>query len=57
MELTTIPDHILHTPQKLTTLKLNGNLFKSIPSALQFAINLIELDMDENIIEEFSRLK
>lgn len=57
MELTTLPEHIFHTPRKLDTLNLTGNLFKIIPDALQYAINLVELNMDENIIEEFSRNK
>lgn len=57
MELKTLPEHIFHAPRELTSINLTGNLFKTLPQALEYAINLVELVMDENPIEEFSRNK
>lgn len=48
MELTKLPEHIFHTPRKLATLNLAGNLLKSLPDALTYAINLQTLTLDEN---------
>lgn len=48
MELATLPEHIFHTPRKLVNLNLVGNLLKSLPDALTYAINLETLTLDEN---------
>lgn len=48
MELTTLPEHIFHTPPHLSDLYLSGNLFETIPDALMYAANLKFLDFDEN---------
>lgn len=57
MELTVLPEHIFHAPRKLESLNLTGNLFKILPQALQYAVNLVELNLDENLMEDFSRNK
>lgn len=57
MELTTLPEHLFHAPRQLQSLNLTGNLFKVVPQALQYAVNLLELNMDENIIDDFSMSK
>lgn len=48
MELDTLPEHMLHSPDLLTHLHLTGNLFTRLPTALSFAKNLEYLDLDEN---------
>lgn len=48
MELTTLPAHILHSPNLLTHLHLTGNLFATLPDALGYATNLEYLNLDEN---------
>ena len=50
MELSTLPLHIFHSPRGLEVLNLTGNLFTRIPSALENAINLKTLFLDENPI-------
>ncbi|XP_017858004.1 PREDICTED: leucine-rich repeat-containing protein 15 [Drosophila arizonae] len=50
MELSTLPDTILHGPRDLDTLILSGNLFKQVPKALSFSKNLKRLVLDENPI-------
>lgn len=57
MELKTLPEHMFHAPRALTSINLTGNLFKTVPQALEYAINLVELTFDENPIEEISRNK
>lgn len=57
MELSSLPEHIFHAPRQLISLNLTGNLFKTIPGALQYAVNLNELIFDENILEDISRNK
>lgn len=52
MELKTLPEYIFHTPRMLKTLNLSGNLFKTLPSALELAISLVNLNFDDNILEE-----
>lgn len=51
MELLEIPKTIFHTPQGLQYLNLTGNLLTTIPEALEYAINLKWLSMDENPME------
>lgn len=51
MELSKLPEHIFHTPRKLVTLNLAGNLLKTLPDALTYAINLETLTLDENPME------
>lgn len=50
MELSSLPEDIFHPLRALKVLKLEGNLFKTIPTALKYAINLRELSLDENPI-------
>lgn len=52
MELKTLPEHILHAPRTLKTLNLSGNLFSQIPDALEFASNIVSLNLDDNIFEK-----
>lgn len=52
MELASLPDYILHTPQDLETLNLTGNLFTSIPPSLSYATNLKYLSLDENPLKD-----
>lgn len=51
MELKTLPEHIFHTPRLLKTLNLSGNLFTKIPEAIEHALSLVTLNLDDNIIE------
>lgn len=51
MELLEIPKRIFHTPQGLHYLNLTGNLLTTVPEALEYAINLKWLSMDENPME------
>lgn len=53
MELTRLPDHLLHSPRELKVLNMSGNLFETLPETLQDAINLEELNLDDNNIEAF----
>lgn len=48
MELRSLPDQMLHAPRDLHTLNLTGNLLTTIPGALHFSINLIELNLNDN---------
>lgn len=50
MELKDLPEHIFNTPRQLKNLNLTGNLFDKIPVAIQHAINLIDLNIDDNPI-------
>lgn len=54
MELSSLPNDIFHPLRALKVLKLEGNLFKTIPEALTRAINLRELSLDENPILDLS---
>lgn len=54
MELSSLPDDVFHPLRSLKVLKLDGNLFKTIPQALQYAINLRELSLNENPIVDLS---
>lgn len=51
MELLEIPKRIFHSPQGLHYLNLTGNLLTTVPEALDYAINLKWLSLDENPIE------
>lgn len=51
LELTEIPKSIFNYPRELNTLNLTGNLLTEIPEALQFAVNLQTLYLDENDIQ------
>lgn len=57
MELSTLPEHMLHTPKHLETLNLTGNLLKRIPEALEYAVNLKYLNLDENPMESLVETK
>ncbi|XP_062563198.1 leucine-rich repeat neuronal protein 3-like [Armigeres subalbatus] len=50
MELLEVPSRIFHSPQGLWHLNLTGNLLTAIPEALDYAINLKWLSLDENPI-------
>lgn len=52
MELKTLPEFIYHAPRSLKTLSLGGNLFAKIPEALEHALNLVTLNLDDNIFEK-----
>lgn len=54
MELTSLPEHLLHSPRGLQVLNLTGNLLSEIPDALGFAVNLQYLSLDENPIVNFT---
>lgn len=51
LELTELPKTLFNSPRDLNTLNLTGNLFTEIPEALQFAVNLQTLYLDENDIK------
>jgi hypothetical protein len=57
MELSVLPIHIFHSPRALKTLNLTGNLFHLIPEALEFAVNLHYLSLDENPITNLVETK
>jgi len=51
LELTEIPKTLFHSPRELRTLNLTGNLLTTVPDALQLAVNLETLYLDENDIK------
>lgn len=55
MELKTLPEAIYHAPRSLKTLSLSGNLFTKIPEAIEHAINLVTLNLDDNIFERIGK--
>lgn len=55
MELSSLPEDIFHPLRALKVLKLNGNLFKMIPQALKYAINVKELSLDDNPIGDLTK--
>ena len=54
MELSSLPEDIFHPLKELKVLKLDKNLFKTIPGALQYAINVKELSLNENPIGDLN---
>lgn len=50
MELDDLPMDVFHPLKTLKVLKLEGNLFKTMPKALKFATTVQELSLDENPI-------
>lgn len=54
MELTSLPEDIFHPLRALKVLKLEGNLFKTIPQALSVAVSVKELSLDENPIGDLN---
>ena len=54
MELSSLPEDTFHPLRALKVLKLEGNLFRTIPEALKRAINLKELSLDENPIGDLN---
>lgn len=48
MELRELPEHLLHTLNRLKVLHLGGNLFESLPTALGYAQSVEYLNLDEN---------
>lgn len=54
MELSALPDDVFHPLRALKVLKLEGNLFKTIPKALKYAINVRELSLNENPIGDLN---
>lgn len=48
MDLREIPINMLHSPRELKTLNLASNILTKIPEALTYAINLIDLNLDDN---------
>lgn len=54
MELSSLPKETFHPLRALKVLKLDGNLFKIIPDALRYAINVRELSLNENPILDLS---
>lgn len=54
MELKSLPEDIFHPLRALKILKLEGNLFKTVPHALTYALNLKELSLDENPIGDLT---
>lgn len=50
MELQTISDEMFHRPAKLKILDLRGNLLTDLPRALQWAVNVENLTLDNNPI-------
>lgn len=54
MELSSLPEQIFHPLRALKVLKLEGNLFKTMPEALKFASSVRELSLNENPIGDLS---
>lgn len=54
MELSSLPEDIFHPLRALKVLKLEGNLFKTIPQALKYAVTVRELSLDENPIGDLN---
>lgn len=57
MELSTIPDTMFHSPIELETLILTGNLFQTLPIALEKTSRLKKLVLDENPLKNFEKDK
>lgn len=57
MELDDLPEHVFHNIHSLQKLVLKGNLLKSIPKALKWAVNLKELNLDENPLADLNESK
>ena len=57
MELSTIPDTMFHSPIELETLILTGNLFQTLPTALEKTRRLKKLVLDENPLKNFEKDK
>lgn len=53
-ELDDLPYDIFHPLRNLKTLNLEGNLFKHIPKALQYAKSVQKLELSKNPIEDIS---
>lgn len=53
MELDELPKYLLHSPRQLKVLNMSGNLFETLPETLQDAINLEELNLNDNNFVEF----
>lgn len=54
MELSSLPEDVFHPLRALKVLKLEGNLFRTVPQALKHAVNLMELSLDENPIGDLT---
>lgn len=54
MELSSLPDETFHLNQALKVLLLDGNLFKTVPNALKYAVNVEQLSLSENPLLDFS---
>lgn len=54
MELSSLPDDTFHPLRDLKVLRLDGNLFKTIPKALRLASNVRELSLNENPIGDMN---
>lgn len=57
MELSDLPETTFHSPNKLETLLLSGNLFREIPVALKWVKNLKKLVLDENLFGDIVKGK
>lgn len=57
MELENLPEHMLHSLKQLRHIRLTGNLFAKLPSALGYAARLESLNMDENPLQNLTDLK
>lgn len=51
MELSALPENLFHGPRQLKVLNISGNLFETLPETLKDAINLEELNLNDNTIE------
>lgn len=54
MELDSLPRETFHPLRALKVLNLDGNLFKTIPEALKYAINVEELSLSMNPLLDLS---
>ncbi|KAH8287970.1 hypothetical protein KR018_011380, partial [Drosophila ironensis] len=52
LEISELPETVLHGPRDLSTLLAAGNLFKNLPDGLEYAQNLEHLVLNENPIED-----
>lgn len=57
LQLKKLPEHLFHASRTLEVLNLSDNGLHHVPEALQYAINLKELTMDNNPINNLEYVK
>lgn len=57
LQLKKLPEHLFHASRTLEVLNLSDNGLHHVPEALQYAINLKELTLDNNPINNLEYVK